>query len=457
MSTHTPAPDAAWPSAGRAWWTVAVLVFAYVISFVDRTILSLLIEPIKASLHLSDTEIGLVQGLAFGLFYAAMGLPLGWLADRMSRRSLIAIGATLWCFATAACGLATSFVQLFLARIGVGVGEASLGPSALSLISDSFPRERRGLPIAIYAAAAAAGAGLALMVGGAVIQMVATHDQLVLPLIGAIERWQAAFLLVGVAGLVIAPLMATVREPARRTEVATAAPTESIAAFVRRNSAFMVRHYVAVACFSILIYAALSWVPTQFVRVYGWTAGEVGWRYGPVLLLAGTGGTVLGGAVANWLNRRGGRLGAMHVTITGMVVSGTLFALAGFADDAWVALAWYAPALMFMTLPGGTAIQVVQEATPNRLRGQATAIYYLTISIVGATLGPLSVGLMTDHVFHDPRAIGAAIGWVGGVLGPFTALLSFSTRRPFLALLDGADANAAAGATPVVATASARG
>ena len=199
----------AWPSAARAWWTVAVLTLTYIVSFVDRTILGLLIEPIKTDLALTDTQIGLVQGLAFGLFYAVMGLPLGWLADRISRRGLIAIGAALWCAATAACGLASTFVQLFAARIGVGIGEAALSPAAMSMISDSFPKERRAVPIGVYAAAAAVGAGFALIVGGSVIQLVSHHDALVLPGIGEVARWQAAFIVVGLGGLVLLPFLAS--------------------------------------------------------------------------------------------------------------------------------------------------------------------------------------------------------------------------------------------------------
>ena len=251
-TTDTPL---AWPSPARAWWTVAVLTFTYIISFVDRTILGLLIEPIKVELSLNDTQIGLVQGMAFGLFYAAMGLPLGWLADRTSRRGLIAVGAALWCAATAACGLASSFVQLFLARIAVGVGEAALSPAAMSIISDSFPKERRAVPIGVYAAAAALGAGLALIVGGTVIQL---RSRI---------RWQAAFMFVGLGGLVLLPLLATVVEPARRNESALAVGPTRIDHFIREHADFMVRHYVAVSLYSVVIYAVLSWVPALFIRV----------------------------------------------------------------------------------------------------------------------------------------------------------------------------------------------
>jgi MFS family permease len=342
----------------------------------------------------------------------------------------------VWCVATAACGAASSFLHLFVARIGVGVGEAALSPAAMSMISDSFPKERRGMPIGVYAAAAAAGAGLALIVGGSIIQMVSAKEALVLPWLGEVERWQAAFVFVGLGGLVLLPLLATVAEPLRRTDIRTAAAGETrIVPFVRRHADFMVRHYAAVAIYSILIYAVLSWAPAHFIRVHGWNAGEVGFRYGFVVLLFGGAGTVLGAAVASALGRRGLRQAAIVVTATGMALSGILLAFAGWADDGWTALAFYAPGLLFLTLPGGTAIQVVQEAVPNRLRGQASAIYYLVISIVGLTLGPLAVGLLTDYVFEDPKAIGTALAIVSIVVGPAAALLAWSTRRPFARLV----------------------
>lgn len=417
-----PEAQLAWPSTGRAWWTVAVLTFTYIVSFIDRTILGLLIEPIKADLSLTDTELGLVIGLAFGVFYAVMGLPLGWLADRTSRRGLIAAGAAVWCAATAACGLASSFIQLFFARIAVGVGEAALSPAAMSMISDSFPKERRAVPIGVYAAAAAVGAGIALIVGGSVIQLVS-------------NRWQAAFIWIGAGGLVLLPLLATVREPIRRNEAAAATGATRIDRFIVEHADFMIRHYVAVSIYSVMVYAILSWVPTQFIRVFGWTAAETGLRYGAVLLLFGGAGTVLGGILSAQLGKRGIPQPAIWVTALGMAVTGPLLASAGWATDPWVALFWYAPALLFMTLPGGTAIQVIQEAVPNRLRGQASAIYYLSSSIVGATFGPLSIGLLTDYVFDDPLRIGSALAVLALAIAPAMCLLELSARKPFARLV----------------------
>lgn len=425
----------AWPTPGRAWWTVAVLTFTYIISFVDRTILGLLVEPIKIDLGVSDTKMGLLVGAVFGLFYAVMGLPLGWLADRTSRRGLIAVGAALWCAATAACGLAGSFVQLVFARVAVGVGEAALSPAAMSIISDSFPKERRAAPIGVYAAAAAVGAGLAMIVGGTVIQLVSHRDVFVLPLFGEVARWQAAFVLVGAGGLVILPLLATILEPVRRNDTAAGTGSARIDRFIRDHANFMVRHYAAVSFYSVVVYAVLAWVPTQFARLYGWNAGETGLRYGFVLLLFGGAGTVLGGILSARLGKRGVAQPAILITVVGMAMAGPLLAGAGLADDGWTSLMWYAPALLFMTLPGGTAIQVVQEAVPNRLRGQASAIYYLSTSIVGSSLGPLLVGLLTDYVYGDPQRIGSALAILAIVIAPLTALLSLSSRAPFARLV----------------------
>ncbi|MDH5275573.1 MAG: MFS transporter, partial [Gammaproteobacteria bacterium] len=200
-----------------AWYTVILLTLAYILSFVDRYMLGLLVEPIRAELALSDTEIGLLLGPAFAIFYTTMGLPLGWLADRARRTWIVTAGIVLWSAATAACGLARNFAQLFLARVGVGVGEASLSPCALSMIADSFPAERRGKPVAFYGAALSVGGGLASLAGASVLAWSGTRPEFALPVVGVLAPWQFAFLVVALAGIPLALLMATLREPGRQT------------------------------------------------------------------------------------------------------------------------------------------------------------------------------------------------------------------------------------------------
>lgn len=193
-----------YPRAGIAWYTVILLTIAYVFSFIDRYILGLLVEPIKLDMQLSDTQIGLLLGPAFAIFYATMGLPLGWLADRARRTFIVAAGITIWSLATAACGLAKNFAHLFAARIAVGVGEATLSPCALSMIADSFPEKRRGKPVAFYSAALSLGAGIASLAGASVLAWSSTVEQISLPILGDVKPWQLAFIVVGLPGLLIA-------------------------------------------------------------------------------------------------------------------------------------------------------------------------------------------------------------------------------------------------------------
>ena len=199
-----------------AWYTVVLLTVAYVFSFIDRYILGLLVEPIKNDLGLTDTEIGLLLGPAFAIFYTTMGLPIGWLADRGRRAWIVTAGITIWSLATAACGLARSFPQLFLARVSVGVGEATLGPCALSMIADSFPEERRGKPIAFYCSALGIGAGIASLAGASVFTWSKSVSGIELPVVGLVAPWQFAFIVVGLPGILLAFLMFFLREPARQ-------------------------------------------------------------------------------------------------------------------------------------------------------------------------------------------------------------------------------------------------
>ena len=208
-----------YPSPVYSWYVVVVLTVAYMFSFLDRQILALLIEPIRQDLEITDFQISLLLGLAFGIFYTALGIPIGRLADRRSRRGIIAVGVTIWCLMTAACGLARNFSQLFLARIGVGVGEATLNPSAYSLISDYFPRQRRGRAISFYNMGVSLGAGVAMVVGGQIIAFAFDTPRVTLPIVGELYAWQLVFLLVGLPGLLIAALMITVREPERRDKL----------------------------------------------------------------------------------------------------------------------------------------------------------------------------------------------------------------------------------------------
>ncbi|HET7131816.1 MAG TPA: MFS transporter, partial [Gammaproteobacteria bacterium] len=224
-----------YPSRARAWYAVGVLYVAYVLAFVDRQIISFLVAPIRADLDITDFQFSLIAGLAFAIFYAVLGVPLGFLADRFSRRNLVAIGIALWSVMTAWCGLAGNYLQLFLARLGVGVGEGSLTPSAISLISDFFPRERRGLPINVYTAGVYWGIGIANVFGGVIVAYTAAASGIDLPWIGHLRPWQAAFMLVALPGIAVSLLTLTFREPVRHEKTASTVRVGDTVRYVRAN------------------------------------------------------------------------------------------------------------------------------------------------------------------------------------------------------------------------------
>lgn len=428
--------EQAWPSQAKGWWAVTVLSLAYTLSFIDRTIISLVIEPIKADLHLSDTQIALLQGLAFGLFYAVMGLPLGWLVDKLSRRRLITAAISFWCVMTAACGAAGHFWHLFIARMGVGAGEAGLSPAAISMISDYFPPERRALPIGVYSAASAAGAGLALVLGGAVVAAIGRMPPQSLPLFGPVSAWQAVFIMVGLAGLVIALLMLTVTEPARRSgppsASAQAAPTtDTLLRHIRMAPGFFVTLTLGMALYTALVYAILSWTPAALMRGFGWGPGEVGLKYGMIVLVCGAGGTIFGGWLSGLLQRRGVQAAALWISGLAMVAAGPALALATSITTPVAAMALFAPAMFIFTMPGGLAIAAIQQAVSAAVRGRASAAYYLVLGIVGLALGPLTVALLTDHLFADPAAVGRSLAVTAMIYGPISGLLVLWSIRPF--------------------------
>ena len=211
--------DHSYPSSTSAWYAVVILTIAYVVSFLDRQLLSLVVPLVKRDLLLTDTQVSLLLGLAFALFYTTMGIPIGRLADKKSRRAIIAAGISFWCLMTAACGLAKNYTQLFLARVGVGVGEATLSPSSLSMIGDYFPKEKRGKALGLFNIGVSVGSGIAFIIGGQIIAYVASRDNLILPIIGEIYPWQALFIMVGLPGLIVAALMMTVKEPERSEKI----------------------------------------------------------------------------------------------------------------------------------------------------------------------------------------------------------------------------------------------
>jgi len=433
MSEPTTAgSDAApWPRPALGWYAVFVLLIAYLFSFVDRIILGFLVIPIKADLGVSDAAMGLLLGIAFAIFYTLMGLPIGWLADRFSRRRIIAIGIFLWSLATAACGLASSFMQLFIARIGVGVGEAALTPSAYSMIADFFPRETLGRALGVYVSGAFFGAGLAFVVGGAALAVVINLGDVELPLVGVVKPWQLTFFIVGLPGLAVAALMMTVREPARRGLSNKPIATAEVFRFMRTHWRMFAHHFVGFSLLSLVVVVVLTWGPTMFVRVHGFSQPEVGLKLGLILFFLSSGGVFAGGWLADLWQRAGHTDAPLRVGILSALAS-VPFAVAGnLVSNADLAIVLYCPMVFFGSLAIACAPTAIQLATPNQLRAQVSAIYMLSLNIISAVLGPTGVGFITDYVFKDEMAVGASMAVVVGICMPLAALVLWLGRAPF--------------------------
>jgi MFS family permease len=434
----TPAPPAIqaaaeWPSPTRAWMTVFVLMAAYALAFVDRQILTLLVEPVQRDLKITDTQFSLLAGLAFTLFYTIMGIPLAWLADRSSRRKLIIASIGFWSLMTAACGMASSFLTLFLARVGVGVGEAGLSPAAYSMISDNFPPAKRARPLGVYAIGAMCGVGLALIIGGAVIQWAITAPPVVLPMLGELKSWQLAFLIVSLPGPILMLAMMLVHEPKRQEKALAEGETRlSFMAFLRLRWKPFTLLSLGFSLIGVSIAAYLTWTPAFMVRRFGWEMSEVGAAYGTVLLIFGTGGILVGGWWSDKMAAKGADDAVLRVAATGAVLALPFALAAPFAPSGTLAMAVIAAMSFAFGLSQGLPAPSLQAIAPNRLRARVMALYLLIGNIIAFTVGPTGVALISDYWLKDPAKIGVAMAIMSAIVLPLGLLSLFAARKSFI-------------------------
>ncbi|QGN55856.1 MFS transporter [Novosphingobium sp. Gsoil 351] len=392
----------------RRWLLVGALLLAYAVSFLDRQIVNLLVADIKADLALSDAQIGLLQGPAFGVFYALLGLPLGWLADKVHRLRLIAAGMVLWTTMTVLGGFAESFALLFVSRVGVGIGEAALVPAAVSLLADSFAPRDRALPLALFTSGVSLGAGLALAAGGALIGWVETGGATVL---AERQPWQAVLILAGMAGLPLAGFLPFLGEPERREPAAAAAG--GLGRHLRAHSGLFAALLAGSAPLYVFSNALAAWLPSLFQRGFGWTAGFSGTRLGLLILVSALAGNLLSGLAGRWRERAGRRDGALQVMAVGAVTLVPLAALTPLAASATLAQAGTALSYFAIALCFGVATTAFAAVTPAELRGRMTALYLMIGNLVGLGLGPPAVGLILDRGVGDPTPVGVALALVG--------------------------------------------
>ncbi|MFM8353420.1 MAG: MFS transporter [Gammaproteobacteria bacterium] len=400
-------------SARYLWYVVFVLTLASTLSFIDRQILNVMIGPVKRDLGgISDTQISLIMGLAFALFYNVMSVPMGRLADSANRRNLMVAGVAGWSLMTALCGAAHQYWQLFLARMGVGVGEATLGPAANSVLADLFPRDRLPIAIGVVSAAPFLGQGLANMLGGPLIDYLEATPRLVVPVLGEVFSWQMVFLVVGLPGLLVALLVLTTREPARQGRLRAAddaVPVSEVMAFVRQRSALFTLMFLAYLCLSTQGYSLFSWLVEYYVRNHGWSRTEIGLTYGVIAMLVGITGSVLAGVWAGRMIARGRADATLRIVMwvsLALLPTATAFTL---IPDGRAAIALLIPVTFLMAMPSGLMMTTLQAIAPNELRGQMVAFYLVAVSFLSYTFAPSLPAMISDYVFGSELALGKSI------------------------------------------------
>jgi MFS family permease len=412
---------------------------AYVFSYIDRQIMTLLIQPIQADLGLSDTQFGLLHGLAFALFYATMGIPIAHLSDHYSRPLIIGAGVFLWSAATAACGFARTFWQLFAARLAVGVGEGALSPATYSMLADYFPRDQLGRAVAVYSTGSFIGAGLAYLGGGAIVSMVSSLDLSGIPVIGSMRPWQLAFVLVGLPGVIVAIVCwATVRDAPRQEDARADGDPDAtgrlgVIAFFKAHAPALGLHFAGFSFASLALYQLLGWGPAIFIRGFGLTPAQTGYALGAATLIASTAGVLTSG----WLNDRLQRSGYLDAPLrTGAVGGAGLVApvvLLPWADTLPLALVLFGIALFFASFPMPPSTTGIQLLAPNRMRSRLAAMFLFCNSLFGMALGSAIVGALNDYVFQSPAAVTRSVAIVVGCAGVVTVILLAAGCRPFRA------------------------
>jgi MFS family permease len=424
-----------------AWYVVTLLAIASMFSFLDRTILNLLVEPIKASLGIDDVQISLLQGLAFALFYAIAGLPLARIADRYNRVRLIGVGIALWSAATVSCGLAGNYWQLFLARVGVGVGEAALVPAAASLLVDYFPRRLLARANSVFVLGSAVGGGIA-MLGGSSLLAAFSGVNVTVPLLGPLADWQLAFVIVGLPGLVLALLvLVTMREPARiGLQAGGRAERTSLSDFAKAHRstllALVFSYPLAGAAFS----GWLAWFPTYLIRGLEQSPASAAAWMGILIATVGVGGTIAGGVLADRRLTSGRPARLVHlaaVCIGGLAFFGTLGPLSGTLPGA---LASFATVIFLGSVLSVLPILSLQLITPADLRARTVAYYLFLGTILSAAAGPTVVALLAQHVLAGPQAIGQALSLASVLLGGTATIVLMLGRRPYARSLDAGSA-----------------
>jgi MFS family permease len=415
-----------YPAKKNSYSAVAILTLAQVFAFIDRQIPSMLVEPIKQDFNLSDSQIALLGGAAFSIFYAIMALPIGYAVDRYKRTKVLGIGIFLWSLMTALAGLANSFGKLFGARIGVAVGEAVMAPVSVSLVSDSFPESKQGKPMGIITAGVYIGIGITLLGGGFLIDYLTSLGGITLPLIGYLKPWQATFMIVGIPGLVLALAAFYLKEPQRieqQVDRDQLVGRKNVFIHLKEHRKTLVPMFGGLIFMALIFYSFSFWAPTMMIRTFNISLTEVGFTLGVITIISSITGTIIAGSAVDYLRNRNYSDAPVRAAMIAVILALPPIISLSFVQSelsAWICISLY---LLFISSFAPLGLLAISGVSTGNVKGQTAAIHAFLMMAFGLSLGPQLTAFFTDFVFVDPNLLINSISLTGLIVLPISALL----------------------------------
>ena len=414
-----------YPAKKHSYSAVAILTLAQIFAFIDRQIPSMLVEPIKQDFNLTDSQIALLGGAAFSIFYAIMALPIGYAVDRYQRTKVLGTGIFLWSLMTALAGLANSFGKLFGARIGVAVGEAVMAPTSVSLVSDSFPENKQGKPMGIITAGVYIGIGITLLGGGFLIDYLTRIGGITLPLIGYLKPWQATFMIVGIPGLVLAIAAFYLKEPQRLEEQIDAQlkDRKNVFLHLKEHRKTLIPMFGGLIFMALIFYSFSFWAPTMMIRTFDISLTEVGFILGMITIISSITGTIAAGSAVDYLRNKNYSDAPVRAAMIAVILALPPVISLSFVQNelgAWICIALY---LLFISSFAPLGLLAISGVSTGNVKGQTAAIHAFLMMAFGLSLGPQLTAFFTDFVFVDPNLLINSVSLTGLIVLPISALL----------------------------------
>ena len=414
-----------YPAKKHSYSAVAILTLAQIFAFIDRQIPSMLVEPIKQDFNLTDSQIALLGGAAFSIFYAIMALPIGYAVDRYQRTKVLGTGIFLWSLMTALAGLANSFGKLFGARIGVAVGEAVMAPTSVSLVSDSFPENKQGKPMGIITAGVYIGIGITLLGGGILIDYLTSIGGITLPLIGYLKPWQATFMIVGIPGLVLAIAAFYLKEPQRVEEQIDTQlkDRKNVFLHLKEHRKTLIPMFGGLIFMALIFYSFSFWAPTMMIRTFDISLTEVGFILGMITIISSITGTIAAGSAVDYLRNKNYSDAPVRAAMIAVILALPPIISLSFVQSelgAWICIALY---LLFISSFAPLGLLAISGVSTGNVKGQTAAIHAFLMMAFGLSLGPQLTAFFTDFVFVDPNLLINSVSLTGLIVLPISALL----------------------------------